>query len=124
MGEFEIFGMKVSLGTMIYQATLFTILIFILKKKFLEKLVTAMENRRESIENQLKLVEELKKEAESEIMKQREISKKSNYEAKILISKAQDEAVQIIKTARNEAYMIRREAYGKKVQETKQRGAS
>ncbi|MEW8988102.1 MAG: ATP synthase F0 subunit B, partial [Bacillus sp. (in: firmicutes)] len=74
MGDFEIFGMPVSLGTMIYQAILFTVLIFILKNKLLNKVVEAMEKRRDTIENELNLAETYKLEAEANMMRQRELT--------------------------------------------------
>jgi F-type H+-transporting ATPase subunit b len=111
MGDFEIFGMPVSLGTMIYQAVLFTILIFILKRKLLGKIVEAMENRRESIENELKLAETYKLDAEANMMKQRELTEEASQEARTVISKARAEASNILKEARKEALMVRTQAF-------------
>lgn len=124
MGEFEIFGMPVSLGTMIYQAVIFTALIWILKKKFLGKLVDAMENRRESIDNQLNLAETYKREAEEELLKQREMTDIASQEAKQIIAKAREEANIILKAARKEAFTIRTEAYENELRGLKGRGAS
>jgi F0F1-type ATP synthase membrane subunit b/b' len=124
MGDIEIFGLPISLGTMIYQAVIFTALIFILKNKYLNKLVDVMEKRRNSIDNQLKLAAEQKKEAEDELLKQREMTEKATKEAKEIISKARDEASAIVKAARKEAFMIRTEAYEKELKATKERGAS
>ncbi|WP_318505672.1 ATP synthase F0 subunit B [Bacillus sp. T3] len=111
MGDFEIFGMPVSLGTMIYQAILFTILIFILKRKMLGKVVEAMENRRDTIENELKLAESFKREAESNMIKQRELTEEATIEGRKIIAKARAEAGNIVKEARKEALMIRTQAY-------------
>jgi F-type H+-transporting ATPase subunit b len=124
MGEFEIFGMPVSLGTMIFQAVIFTALIWILKKKFLGKLVDAMENRRESIDNQLNLAETYKREAEEELLKQREMTEKASQEAKQIIAKAREEANIILKAARKESFTIRTEAYENELRALKGRGAS
>ena len=124
MGEFEIFGMPVSLGTMIYQAVIFTALIWILKKKFLGKLVDEMENRRESIDIQLNLAETYKREAEEELLKQREMTEKTTQEAKQIIAKAREEANIILKAARKEAFTIRTEAYENERRAMKGRGAS
>lgn len=74
MGDISIFGIPISLGTMIYQAVIFTILIYILKNKYLSKLLDALEKRRETIQNKLMLAESYKKEAEEELRKQRELT--------------------------------------------------
>lgn len=124
MGEFEIFGMPVSLGTMIFQAVIFTALIWILKQKFLSKLVGAMENRRESIDNQLNLAETYKREADEERLKQREMTEKATQEAKQIMAKAREEANVILKAARKEAFTIRTEAYENELRAMKGRGAS
>jgi F-type H+-transporting ATPase subunit b len=114
MGDIAIFGIPVSLGTMIYQAVLFTVLIFILKRKLLGKVVNALESRRNSIESQLKLAESLKTEAENLLIRQRETSEMANLEAREIIAKAREEASSILKTARKEAFMIRTEAYAER----------
>ncbi len=124
MGDIEIFGIPISLGTMIYQAVLFTALIFILKNKFLGKVVEAMENRRNSIDNQLKLADAYKHEAEEELMKQREMTEKAKREMKDMIAKARDEASTIVKDARKDALIIRTEAYERERKAMKERGAS
>lgn len=126
MGDIEILGMPISLGTMIYQAILFTVLIFILKNKFMGKIVEAMENRRESIENELKLAETYKQDAESNMMKQREITEEALRQAKEIIAKGRQEASNVVKEARKDALLIRTQAHedgrAKKVQGV--RGAS
>jgi F0F1-type ATP synthase membrane subunit b/b' len=111
MGDFEIFGLPVSLGTMIYQAVMFTILIFILKRKLLRKVVDALENRRKSIEEELQLAEKYRQDAESNMIKQREITEQAEQEAKKLIAKARQEAASIVKEAKKEALLIRTQAY-------------
>ena len=111
MGDIEIFGMPVSLGTMIYQAILFTVLIFILKRKLLVKLVNAMENRRETIENELKLTDSYKEDAENNMLKQRQMTENATREAKEIISKGRQEAAAIVKEARKDALLIRTQAY-------------
>ncbi|MBO0961287.1 ATP synthase F0 subunit B [Neobacillus sp. MM2021_6] len=115
MGDITLFGLPISLGTMIYQAIIFTILVFILKKFVLIKLVDILDKRKEHIEEQLKLTEKYKFEAkvnfeDSEgILKQakieaREIIKHSENQAKQLIQEAKDEVKQIKKTAKDEAF--------------------
>lgn len=111
MGDFEIFGMPVSLGTMIYQAVLFTVLIFILKNKMLNKVVEAMEKRRNTIENELNLAETYKMEAEADMMRQRELTEQATQEARKIIAKGREEAATVVKEARKEALMIRTQAF-------------
>ncbi|WP_147533421.1 ATP synthase F0 subunit B [Bacillus marasmi] len=111
MGDFEIFGMPVSLGTMIYQAILFTVLIFILKNKLLNKVVEAMEKRRDTIENELNLAETYKLEAEANMMRQRELTEQATHEARKTIAAGRAEATSIVKEARKEALMIRTQAF-------------
>jgi F-type H+-transporting ATPase subunit b len=111
MGDIEIFGIPISIGTMIYQAILFTVLIFILKNKLLGKLVDAMENRRESIDNQLKLADTYKKEAEDLLIKQREDSLKALHESRNLLANAHEEASEIIMEARKDAQTTRTQAF-------------
>jgi F-type H+-transporting ATPase subunit b len=123
MGDIEIFGMPISLGTMIYQAILFTILIFILKRKLLGKVLEALENRRDSIENKLKLAETCKQEAENLLMEQREMTQKATQEAKEIILQARQEASAIVKAARKDALVIRSQAY-QDMRRMKERGAS
>jgi F-type H+-transporting ATPase subunit b len=123
MGDIVIFGMPISLGTMIYQAFLFTVLIFILKRKLLGKVLAAMENRRESIDNKLTLAEKYKREAEELLMKQREMTDKATREAKQLMADSRQEADLIVKAARKDALVIRSQAY-QEMKRLKERGAS
>jgi F-type H+-transporting ATPase subunit b len=123
MGDIEIFGIPISIGTMIYQAILFTVLIFILKNKLLGKLVDAMENRRESIDNQLKLADTYKKEAEDLLIKQREDSLRALHESRDLLANAHEEASEIIMEARKDAHTTRTQAFEER-RARKERGAS
>ncbi|WP_342430136.1 ATP synthase F0 subunit B [Neobacillus sp. FSL H8-0543] len=118
MGDITIFGLPVSLGTMIYQAIIFTVLVFILKKLVFKKIVSVMESRKSHIENQLQLTEQYKIEAEknlessTEILTQarkdaREIMKYSEKEANLMISAAKAEAREILQTAKDEAFRTR-----------------
>lgn len=122
MGDLSIFGLPVSLGTMIYQAAIFTILVFSLKKWVMSKLVTMMEMRKEYIENQLQLSEKYKIEAEKALETQNELLKEarkqaiailnhSKSEANLIIKDANEEAAQIMKVAKEEAALIRSQAY-------------
>ena len=116
MGDFSLFGLPVSLGTMIYQAIIFTILVFILKKLVFKKMVDILEKRKHHIEKQLLLTEQYKLEAEQhleaskDVLKQakkeaREIRTYSENEAKLIIRDAKEEAKNIVKKAKEEAFL-------------------
>ena len=122
MGDFEVFGLPVSLGTMIYQAILFTVLVYILKRFFLKKIVNVMEKRRNSIAEQLQSAAAYKLEAEKKLLEQKELLNLAEHEAKLLVSKSRQEAAQILKAAKKEAMVIRSEAFTNK--ERKERGIS
>ncbi len=124
MGDIEILGIPISLGTMIFQAVIFTILIYILKNKYLSKLLDALEKRRDSIANKLMLAESYKKEAEEELLKQRELTKNAVRESKRIITNARDEAAVILRDARKDALTIRTEAFERARRIQKERGAS
>lgn len=115
MGDITILGLPISLGTMIYQAFIFTVLVLILKKLVFKKLVAILENRKHHIQNQLQLTEEYKLEAEKnlemseQVLKQakidaREIRRHTENEAKLIIQSAKEEARRILKEAKNESY--------------------
>ncbi|MEH7109878.1 ATP synthase F0 subunit B [Bacillus sp. JJ1764] len=115
MGDLTLFGLPVSLGTMLYQASLFTVLVFILKKLVFKKMVGVLEKRKQHIEHQLSLTEQYKKEAiinleaSEEILKSAkleawEIRKLSEKEAKLILHSAKEEAKCILKEAKEEAY--------------------
>lgn len=118
MGDVTIFGLPVSLGTMIYQAIIFTILVFILKKLVFQKIVNILEKRKQHIENQLLLTEQYKQEAQKNldrsaaVLKQArvdaiEMLKHSENEAKLIIEDAKIEARDILKQAKEEAMLSR-----------------
>jgi F-type H+-transporting ATPase subunit b len=131
MGDFTIFGLPVSLGTMIYQAAIFTILVLLLKRFVFKKLVNIMESRKEYIANQLQLSEKYKLEAENALEEQYQLLKESRkeaigilkhseQEAKLIVKDAKDEAKKIIKEAKDEASYIRSQAF---MQRSKNKGA-
>ena len=116
MGDFSLFGLPVSLGTMIYQAIIFTILVFILKKLVFKKMVDILEKRKHHIEKQLLLTEQYKQEAEQnleaskDVLKQakkvaREIRTYSENEAKLIIHDAKEEAKDIVKKAKEDTLL-------------------
>lgn len=115
MGDITLLGLPISLGTMIYQAFIFTVLVLILKKLVFKKLVAILENRKNHIQNQLQLTEQYKIEAEKnlemseQILKQaksdaRDIRRRTENEAKLIIQSAKEEAKQILKEAKTEAF--------------------
>lgn len=110
MGDFEIFGIPVSVGTMIYQAVLFTILVFVLKRFFFGKLVSAMEKRQHTIDDQLHLAEKNRTYSERLLHDQQADAAKARLEAIDLIRKTQQQADAILQDARNDAIKIRSQA--------------
>jgi F0F1-type ATP synthase membrane subunit b/b' len=115
LGDITILGLPISLGTMIYQAVIFTVLVLILKKLVFKKLVAILENRKHHIQNQLQLTEEYKLEAEKnlemseQVLKQakidaREIRRHTENEAKLIIQSAKEEARRILREAKTESY--------------------
>lgn len=127
MGDFTIFGLPVSLGTMIFQAALFTVLVFLLKKFVFKKLVNVMETRKQYIEKQLQLSEKYKLDAEkvleeqNELLRQarkeaRELMKHSEIEGKLIIKDAKEEAKLILKEAKEEAFLIRSRTFEQRSQ--------
>jgi F0F1-type ATP synthase membrane subunit b/b' len=118
MGDITIFGLPISLGTMIYQAIIFTVLVFILKKLVFKKIVGAMDSRKSHIENQLQLTEQYRIEAKKnldssmEVLNQarkdaREIMIYSEKEANLMITAAKAEAREILQTAKEDAFRSR-----------------
>jgi F-type H+-transporting ATPase subunit b len=118
LGDITLFGLPISLGTMIYQALIFTVLVFILKKLVFKKLVGVLDKRKQHIENQLQLTEQYKLEAEKnlelsvEILNQarqdaREIMKHSEREAHLMIMDAKAEAKEILKEVKEDSFRSR-----------------
>jgi F-type H+-transporting ATPase subunit b len=118
LGDLTLFGLPISLGTMIYQAVIFTVLVFILKKLVFKKLVDVLDKRKQHIEEQLQLTEQNKLDAaknlenSEDILKQarldsREILKHSENEATFIINEAKNKAKQILKDANEEAFHAR-----------------
>ncbi|WP_158587625.1 ATP synthase F0 subunit B [Neobacillus notoginsengisoli] len=117
MGDFEILGIPVSLGTMIYQALIFTILVFLIKKFVMSRLIAVLEKRKTYIGKQLMLAELYKQEAEQKLLEQnglvaqarqeaRKIRSKSEEEARALFEKTRLEAREIIHNAKDDARRI------------------
>ena len=118
MGDLTLFGIPISLGTMIYQAFIFTVLTFLLKKYVLGKLVNVIDTRKLHIEKQLQIAALHKLEAaknleeSNQTLKEarknaREIMNHSATEADLIIHDAKFEARQIIKEAKEEAFFVR-----------------
>jgi F-type H+-transporting ATPase subunit b len=122
LGDITLLGLPISLGTMLYQAILFTVLVFILKKLVFKKLAKILEDRKQHIENQLQLTEKYNSDAgknfetSESILKQarkdaREIMQNGENEAKLIISNAKDEARQLLKGVKDEAYHARTRSF-------------
>lgn len=114
MGDLTLFGIPISFGTMIYQAVIFTILTFLLKKYVLKNLVGVIDKRKLQIEKQLEIAETSKVQAEKNLESSvielkaarkiaREILEHSENEAEFIIRDAKEEAKRIIKEAKEEA---------------------
>ncbi|WP_462408873.1 ATP synthase F0 subunit B [Neobacillus sp. Marseille-QA0830] len=110
MGDVTIFGLPISIGTMIYQAGLFTILVFGLKKFVFKKMIEVLDRRRQHIENQLQLTEQFKLEAEKNLMASENILKQARIDAKEMRKYSENEAKLIIQSAKEEAKQIKRES--------------
>ncbi|WP_318505864.1 hypothetical protein [Bacillus sp. T3] len=117
MGDFTIFGLPIALGTMIYQAILFTVLFILLRKFVVPKLIAVLETRKGTIEKQLLLAETYKKEGEQYAKEQHELLQKAKFEAKELMKRSEKEAQNLIKMAKEEANMIRQQAYNLSLKE-------
>lgn len=111
MGDVVILGLPVALGTMVYQAILFTILFWVLKKKVLGKVVAIMEKRKQTIEKQLATSETYRKEGEIYLQQQIELLEKAKIESREIIRNGQKEAFNIVKAAKDEAAAIRTQSY-------------
>jgi F-type H+-transporting ATPase subunit b len=127
LGDLTLFGIPISLGTMIYQAFIFTVLTFLLKKYVLAKLVNVIETRKLHIEKQLQIAEMNKQEAaqnlesSNDTLKQarksaREIMNHSETEADLIIHDAKVEARKILKEAKEEALFVRSHSFDSKGQ--------
>ncbi len=110
MGDITLFGLPISLGTMLYQAIIFTILVFVLKKLVFKKLVGILDNRKQHIENQLQLTEQYKLEAVKNLETSDNILKQAKIDARELMKHSEKEAALIIQDAKEEAKQIRKEA--------------
>ncbi|MCT8136861.1 ATP synthase F0 subunit B [Anaerobacillus sp. CMMVII] len=111
MGDITIFGMPVSLGTMIYQAVVFTALFWILHKLCLKKVVGALERRKDHIANQLKMTEQYKEEARQKLTEQERLLLETRQEIVKMRLNCKEESELILRNARDEAYKIRTKAY-------------
>lgn len=110
MGDFQILGIPISLGTMIYQAAIFTVLVLLLKKFVFKKLVNVMETRKQYIERQLQLSEQYKHQAEKVLEDQTDLLKLARKQAINILNHSQEEANMIVNDAKKEAGKILKEA--------------
>lgn len=117
MGDITIFGLPVALGTMIYQAILFTVLFILIRKFVVPKLIAVLESRKGTIEKQLLLAETYKNEGEQYAKEQQELLQQAKFEAKEMMKRSEKEAENLIKMAKEEANMIRQQAYNHSLKE-------
>ena len=110
MGDLTLFGIPISLGTMIYQAFIFTVLTFLLKKYILGKLVNVIDTRKIHIEKQLQIAEMHKQEAERNLEESNKTLKEARQNAREIMSHSETEADLIIRDAKVEARQILHEA--------------
>lgn len=117
-----LFGLPISLGTMIYQAFIFTVLTFLLKRYVYQKLVNIMETRKLHIEKQLQIAEKANFEAKQKLeetnvtLKQarqtaKEILEHSESEGEHILHEAKVEAKRILKEAKEESIFLRSRSY-------------
>ncbi|WP_251552176.1 ATP synthase F0 subunit B [Neobacillus muris] len=110
MGDITLLGLPISLGTMIYQACLFTILTFALKKFVFKKMVGILDMRKQNIENQLKLTEQNNLVAEQNLLASETILKQARMDAREMRKYSENEAKLIIQSAKEEAKHLARES--------------
>jgi F0F1-type ATP synthase membrane subunit b/b' len=110
LGDVTIFGLPVSLGTMVYQAIIFTILVFILKKLVFQKIVNILEKRKQHIENQLLLTEQYKQDAKKNLDRSAAVLKQARADAIEMLKHSENEANLIIEDAKIEARAILKQA--------------
>src|SRR4051812_25787885 len=110
MGDITLFGLPISLGTMIYQAIIFTVLVLTLKKLVFKKIVNIMDNRKQHIENQLQLTEYYKLEAKKNLASSTEIFNQARKDAREILKHSEREAQLIIADAKAKAKAILQEA--------------
>jgi F-type H+-transporting ATPase subunit b len=91
---------------MIYQASIFTVLVLILKKLVLKKLVNILDKRKQYIENQLQLTEQYKLDAARNLEKSEQLLKQTRHEAREILKHSENEATLIMNDAREKAKQI------------------
>ena len=110
MGDLTLFGIPISFGTMIYQAVIFTVLTFLLKKYVLKNLVGVIERRKLHIEKQLEIAETSKLQAEVNLESSLTELKAARKQAREMLAHSESEAEIIIRDAKTEANRILKEA--------------
>lgn len=103
MGDFFIFGLPVSLGTILYQLVIFSILVFVLHKLFIKKVIEMLDSRRDRIVEQIASTEKFKQEAREKLIEQEELLEDAKIAASNIRKKAEAEAEFIIRKAKAEA---------------------
>src|SRR5690554_3446712 len=103
MGDLFIFDIPISIGTMLYQAIIFSILIFVLHKFFFKKVIRILDNRKQLIVEQLQEVEEYKEKARRKYESQLLEVKLAKMEAQKIRENSRKEAELILHNAKQEA---------------------
>lgn len=81
MGDFFIFGLPVSIGTILYQLVIFSILVFVMHKLFIKKVVEMLNGRRDRVVEQIASTEKFKQEAREKLLEQEELLEEAKIAA-------------------------------------------
>src|SRR5690554_8175643 len=111
MGDLFIFDIPISIGTMLYQAFIFSVLLFVLHKLFFKKIIEILDNRKKLIVEQLEEVERYKESAKKKYEIQMEELEQAKIEARKVRDNSNKEAEFIIRNAKMEASKLRRDVY-------------
>lgn len=110
MGDIYIFDIPISIGTMLYQAFIFSALVFVVYKLCLKKVINMLDERRQYILQQLKEVEQYKREAKSKYLEQMKELEEAKKEVKQMRENSNKQALYILNEAKKEANELRKRA--------------
>jgi F-type H+-transporting ATPase subunit b len=113
-GMLDFGAVRLEFGTMIFQAVIFLILLFIVRKFALGPAMGVMEERQNHIRNEISVAEDSRKEAEAFLKEQRTALEEARNEAYEIIERAKKqselEGADIIKSAQERAQRTLEEA--------------
>ncbi len=116
--------MSIYLGSFIIQILAFGILYWLLKKYAFGPLLSVMQKRQESIENQIQTAEKNRVDAEQYLKEQKEAIQAARQEAQQIVENAKTsskkEAEEIVRSARDEAERLKEQAVQQIKHETDQ----